>query len=126
MPGPEIEIDTIKVRFHPHTNIPDQIYSFDDYSAEPTPLNGPQFEPRIDTTDKAAPWYPFNTRNDFELAELMVDAHLNNAQVKKLLSIIGKVAEDGSSFTLVDLKDLHARWEVARNTKANTVSNYSG
>lgn len=116
-------MDDIKVKFHPKANIPDQIYSFDDYSqAESTPLNGSSFEPVVNTTDGRPPWYPFNTRTDFELAELMVDAHLNNSQVKALLSIIGQVSQNGSLFTLTDLKDLNERWEIARRSKANTVS----
>lgn len=121
MPEQPYETDDIKVQFHPSTNIPDQIFSFDDYSfAEPSPGTG--FKPTIDISNEATPWYPFNTRTDFDLAELMADAHLNHSQVKTLLEIVRRVSEDGSLFTLTGTKDLDARWEVARNTKANKVS----
>jgi hypothetical protein len=70
------------------------------------------------------PWWPyFNSREDFELAELMLDASLSQKQCNKLLDIIRRCAKGSGSVTLSGYSDLQSRWESA-SSLLTSVSNF--
>lgn len=76
------------------------------------------------------PWDPFPTRTDFELAEVMLDAHLNRGQIERILSIIWK-AMNGSEnsneatdrVTIQNTADLDNIWDHALRARATGVFN---
>ena len=105
----------IKVEYHPKAKKPAKIYCFESYNSAI-----PDCEPENIAIDPE-PWKPFRTRLDFELAEFIIDAHLNVPQTKQLLSLIRTCTETPNAFTIKDPKELSQTWEHARVMKASTV-----
>jgi hypothetical protein len=117
----ELEQDDIKVVFHPSTGIPNQLYRFDDYCGTESTAAHPGHTSSLPPVDGSRPWRPFRTKLDFELAEVMLDAHMNGAQTERLLSLIHQAVLDPESFTLANLKDLSHIWDMARETRTDKV-----
>jgi len=116
----QLEQDDIKVVYHSSTGIPEQLYHFDDYNGlEAAYSINPVSSSQDRTWEK--PWHPFRTKLDFEIAEVMLDAHMNEAQTERMLSLITEAVLDPESFTLANTKDLSAIWDVARETKTDMV-----
>lgn len=108
------DIDDIKIEFHPKSGRPTKFYRFDDYVAQEGQSTG----------EKAAdpePWKPFRTRLDFEIAELMLDSHLNAGQSAILLSLIRKAIAQPADFTLSSTDELEKFWTAARETRGTGV-----
>ena len=117
----ELEQDDIKVVYHSSTGIPEQLYHFDDYNgAEATYPVNPVSSSQNGIQER--PWRPFRTKLDFEIAEVMLDAHMNAAQTQRMLSLITEAVLDPESFTLKSLKDLSNIWDIARETRTDMVS----
>jgi hypothetical protein len=118
----QLEADDIKLVFHPSAAIPEQLFHFDDYCGSesiPDLANPPHSSPDIVET---SPWRPFRTKLDFEVAELMLDAHMNAKQTERMLSLIHEAAQHPERFTLVNLTDLSNIWDIARETRTDMVS----
>ncbi|KAF8871312.1 hypothetical protein CPB84DRAFT_1903942 [Gymnopilus junonius] len=105
-----MQIDDIKVEYHPKSHRPTKFYHLDDYAAQE---GRPAEEP---VTDQE-PWKPFRTRLDFEIAELMLDSHLNVGQSSVLLSLIRKAIAQPADFTLSSTDELEKFWTAARETR---------
>jgi hypothetical protein len=106
--------DDIKIVYHPHSGKPDEIFHLEDYSSSlPQPTNIPTEE---------NPWRPFRTRTDFEIAELILDTHMNKDQTTNFLKLLHKIAADPKCFTIASKKDLDNTWEGARSYHASGVS----
>jgi len=74
------------------------------------------------------PWKPFRTRLDFEVAEVMLSAHMNKRQTETTIQLFNRVKgtdRNDSDFTLVNYSDLSLIWDHARTTRASGVSNHS-
>jgi hypothetical protein len=84
----ELEQDDIKVVFHGSTGIPDQLYHFDDYCGTDSTVHSTDLHSSLASSpspkDGLRPWHPFKTKLDFEIAEVMLDAHMNAAQCSRL------------------------------------------
>ncbi|KAF8896734.1 hypothetical protein CPB84DRAFT_1681981 [Gymnopilus junonius] len=104
------QIDDIKVEYHPKSHRPTKFYHLDDYAAQE---GRPAEEPVADQE----PWKPFRTRLDFEIAELMLDSHLNVGQSSVLLSLIRKAIAQPADFTLSSTDELEKFWTAARETR---------
>jgi hypothetical protein len=124
----ELEQDDIRVVFHRSTGIPDQFYHFDDYCGTESTghltdahLSGESSSQPEDRLG-ARPWRPFRTKLDFEVAEVMLDAHMNGSQTERMLSIIHEAILNPESFTLANAKDLSTIWDAARETRTEMVS----
>jgi hypothetical protein len=117
----DLEADDIRLVFHPSAGIPEQYHHFDDYCGmESTPdFSGPP--PTHGESDR--PWRPFRTKLDFEIAEVMLDAHMNTAQTGRMLALIHDAVRCPETFTLVNLKHLSEIWDIARETRTEMVSN---
>ena len=83
-------------------------------------------------SNKRPPWHPFPTRTDFELAEVMLDGHLNRGQIERILSIIWKAingsensndAIDSNRITIQNSADLNKIWDHALKARATGVFN---
>ncbi|KAF8895008.1 hypothetical protein CPB84DRAFT_1816018 [Gymnopilus junonius] len=104
------QVNDIKVKFHPRSGRPTQIFSFDEFQwkrpkARPVPV-------------QPEPWKPFRTHLDFKLAELMLDSNMNSQQSGTLLSLIRRVIEQPGNFMLSNVDDLEKVWDHARKTRA--------
>jgi hypothetical protein len=110
-------IDDIKIEYHPKSAREPKFYRFDDYPGQQNRSTSEDSE-AID----AEPWKPFRTRLDFEIAELMLESHLNSVQSTALLSLIRKAIAQPDDFTLSSTDDLEKVWTAARNTQAAGVS----
>lgn len=108
------QVDDIKIEFHPKSGRPTQFFNFEEFQRQrprPKPVPG-----------HPEPWKPFRTRLDFEIAELMLDSHMNAQQSGALLSLIRKVIDQPINFTLSSTDDLEKVWDHARKTRAAGVS----
>ena len=75
------------------------------------------------------PWKPFCTCSDFDVAEVMLSAHMNQKQIETTIQLFNCVKGTGptdSDFTLVNYSDLSLIWDHAQTTCATGVSNYHG
>jgi len=59
------------------------------------------------------PWLPFRSREDFEFAEIVHDAAMNQSQIDNLIKFIHHCQENPGTFTLESCRDLKKSWEDA-------------
>ena len=101
----------IKISYHPASKHPEQHFSFN------KSLPGVSAFTRSQSSDQAAakaPWHPFCSQLDFEIAELSLNVHLSKMDTEHLLSIIHRCIETPDQFTLSSHKDLSEYWDMAR------------
>ncbi|KAG2121427.1 hypothetical protein DEU56DRAFT_873780 [Suillus clintonianus] len=99
------QLDDIKVDYHPHSQIPSTIHHFADFSrTRPTEASVPR---------NHAPWEPFRTRLDFEVAELALEAALTAEQTNRLLSLVHRSAHRDETFTLQNHDEVRELWSTA-------------
>ena len=116
----EIQPDDIKVVFHPGSSIPEQIFHFDNYCQDPDALKAPN---QVAETTRP-PWHPFRTRCDFELAEVMLDSHMNKRQIETLLKIVGStrdISPNSEAITIQNFTELSEIWSFARQEHGEPV-----
>jgi hypothetical protein len=111
-PEAQVQLDDIKVEYHPKSMKPDKFFRFHEYTDVRTPTSD---------LPNQEPWKPFRTRLDFELADLMLDARMNAKQSASLLSLIHRCIKDPESFTISNVTDLQNAWNHARNLKGTGV-----
>ena len=59
------------------------------------------------------PWRPFPSCLDFEMAEFILDAGLNNQMTDRLISLVGCCTSGVENFTIQDHKQLTKYWDLA-------------
>jgi hypothetical protein len=90
---------------HPSSGIEAEVYAFNDFKRGPAvPLEAPS---------NSEPWRPFHSRLEFEVAELALEAGLNNEQTDRLIKICHRCAVGKENFTFKNHKDIHVKWEAA-------------
>lgn len=100
---PPPAVDSIKVQYHKATGRSPEIYAFEDFTRDQHHINS--------VPVNQEPWKPaFNSRLDFELAELAHEVHMNKGQVQRLLNIIHDVAAGKDRFTFVRVDDVDHAW----------------
>lgn len=62
-----------------------------------------------------APWYPFNTRSDFELAQLMLKSSLSQADISRVLTLIQRCTEKEDELTFKQYSNIADSWKAAAN-----------
>ncbi|KAG2060965.1 hypothetical protein BDR06DRAFT_966783 [Suillus hirtellus] len=103
---PTYSLDDIKVEHHPNSGIKAQIHPFNNFHCHPaTSL--------AYTTPNNHPWRPFQSRLEFEVAELALEVGLNNEQTDHLINICHQCSLRKDSFMLKNHKDIHSKWEAA-------------
>ena len=91
----------IVIKYHPHserdvcTLSPKEFKEF--LNHHPDPIVG-----LVDDQ----PWQPFSMREDFDFAELIHDAKINQPQIKQLIKLIQQCQDVPGSFTLHRYNDL--------------------
>ncbi|KAJ6553880.1 hypothetical protein B0H10DRAFT_1848583, partial [Mycena sp. CBHHK59/15] len=96
----------IKCVFHPHSQCPTIFQSFPDYLA--TNVSQERVIPRDE-----APWKPFQTRLDFEVAEFCELAMLNTEMTEILIALIQRCGHNIQNFTLTSHAELNKLWALA-------------
>ncbi|KAF8956124.1 hypothetical protein BDZ97DRAFT_1907300 [Flammula alnicola] len=109
----EPEMNEIRIEYHPHSLMETESFSFQEYTDSPEEL-----EPNSAIPKDENPWRPFPTRLDFEVSEVMLDAHMNRRQIKKMIELINQAIASPNSFTLASEADHSRIWDHARDTRA--------
>lgn len=124
---PTTVLNDIKVVYHPSAGRPPDIYSFEYYCNAPTEEKQANDSEAMASEYNKRPWHPFPTRADFELAEVMLDGHLNKQQIERILAIIWKAmkgpdsADPAERVTIQNSADLSNIWDHALKTRATGV-----
>lgn len=130
-------LNDIRIEYHPSAKLIMETYTFEEYcnnsDLEPTEeylrslaaeIGHNSVEISTDKTDPKRPWRPFATCLDFELAEIILDSHMNSAQIDQVISIIQRSIPDSvesKTFTLKNRAHLDTLWEHARKTRGTGV-----
>lgn len=93
-----------KTEFHPRSSRPDLLQSFEEFGITSHAPEAP--------TDEE-PWRPFQSRGDFEFAEIAVDASLSKAHINALLDLISRVRTGQTEVTLKNENDLRQTYDNA-------------
>jgi hypothetical protein len=101
---PEPQMDDIRVEYHPHSKIPSKTVPFDQFSREANTKS---------THGPHEPWYPFETREDFELAEIALQAAMKKEHFDALLKLIRRCADSKGSVTLSSHDQMKQAWNQA-------------
>ena len=67
------------------------------------------------------PWRPFTTRLDFEMAEFILDASLNNQMMDRLISLVERCTSGAEKFTIRDHKQLTKYWDLASSKSVKVI-----
>ena len=70
------------------------------------------------------PWLPFQSREEFEFAEIVHDAAMNQGQINALIKLIHNCQAKPGSFTLGSCDELKSYWETASKLLTG-VNNFS-
>lgn len=121
----ELKRDDIKIVYHPHSGLPEEILSFEEWAARTNVTADRSAAFSLATIDRK-PWRPFQSRVDFEFAEAMQDAHMSRSHIEKMISCtnVAKKNSSDSEFTLCNEEHLRSIWDLARTSKLSTVSLY--
>lgn len=117
----DIELDDIKVEYHPKSGIPTKVQAFGDFKRQPAHYSS-WSAPDPDTR----PWRPFKSRLEFDVAEIALKAALNNEQTDRLLDICCRCAQKSEKFTFHNHKDVRAKWDAASQRLTGVVSPLAG
>jgi hypothetical protein len=115
-----LEQHEVRVEYHPRSKVHPDNFSFYEYSS--LAKDGIH---KVEDNSQNEPWHPFNSRLDFELAELILETHLNKDQTNSLLSLIKRCVKDPSSFTLENSKQLEATWDACKAKTTSVSSTFS-
>lgn len=103
----DAQLDDIRTEYHPASGLPTTTEAFDRYGKNSDESN--RMRPHTE------PWAPFNTRADFELAELALEAALTGRQVNALIKLIADCVNGKSYVTIQNHAELKNAWQTASN-----------
>ena len=90
-------IDDIKIEWHPHSERPTEILPLNDYQERRRKIE-------TSTINTQQPWKPFQTRAEFEFAEVALKAGLSKNQADTLISLMNRCIRGEETFQI----DSHA------------------
>lgn len=102
---PEHALDDIKVEYHPSSGIEAKVYPFHGFQRRPMASS--------EASHSAEPWRPFQSCLEFELAELALEAGLNNHKTDQLIKLCHCCIVGKEKFSFKTHKDIHVKWEAA-------------
>ncbi|KAH9888565.1 hypothetical protein C8Q73DRAFT_776637 [Cubamyces lactineus] len=105
LPSNDLRVDDFLTISHPHAATPPIHKHFDDFTRTPPPIS----PTKLNNT----PWHPFKSREDFEFAEFVLKAALNQGEVDALLALIDRVAGGRSALSFRSYGDLKDAWDAA-------------
>ncbi|KAG2356754.1 hypothetical protein BDR07DRAFT_1453323 [Suillus spraguei] len=83
-----------------------KVYAFEDFQRNPMAATS-------DPLPNKKPWLPFKSRLEFEVAQIALEAVLNNDQTDRLIKICRQCAIGNDKFTFENHKDIHRKWDAA-------------
>ncbi|KAK0432743.1 uncharacterized protein EV420DRAFT_1655271 [Desarmillaria tabescens] len=108
---PELQVDDIRMIFHPSSGKATIIDHFDQYWSQAA-------DQHIDPLIDQCPWRPFSSCRDFNIAEFVLDAALSERQMDKFFKLLKSSALDEAHLTPSDIKtrkDVKTSWDRAAN-----------
>ncbi|KAG2056809.1 hypothetical protein BDR06DRAFT_988418 [Suillus hirtellus] len=75
---PMFQVDDIKLEYHPSSGITPEVHTFNDFKCCPPMSSAPPHK---------CPWAPFKSHLEFKIAELALEACLNNDQTDHLITL---------------------------------------
>ena len=104
----------IRIEYHPNSGRQADVFKLDEYHQSATAAN---------TTVDPEPWAPFQTREDFEFAEIALETGMTRGQVNALIKLFHKCINKGEgSFTISSHKDMADKFKVASNRLTKVLS----
>jgi len=101
---PMFQVDDIKCEHHPGSGMAPEVHTFDHFKCHSTPLTS--------TPPDKCPWAPFKSLLEFEIAEIALEACLNNEQTDYLIKLCNRCASQQEKFTFQSHKDICNRWDA--------------
>jgi len=101
------QVDDIKCEYHPSSGMAPKVHAFNDFKHHPTPLTSMSPDKR--------PWAPFKLWLEIEIAELALEACLNNEQTDCLIKFCNWCASWKEKFTFQNHKDICNKWDAVSN-----------
>ena len=95
--------DAINIVYHPNSKRAEEIKSLYDYC----------HELKTSQPVEKEPWKPFQTRGDFEFAELVLAASLSDKQTNALIALVRRFVRGEETFTITSNTDLQGKWKQA-------------
>jgi hypothetical protein len=98
-------INNIRTEYHPNSGHGVKVETFENYREH-------TFKP-VSISEITEPWHPFQSRTDFEFAQLALDTSLTKAHVDRLIQLVKRCISGQDSFNLMNHQDLYKTWDVA-------------
>lgn len=106
-PAPNFNVDDVKVVWHPSDGREPEIMSREEWSQYITPKSPPP--------SRSAPWRPhFQTREDFELANIFRKYHMKAEDQDKVIQLTKAGADRKSNVTFSGVRDIQNAWNLAK------------
>lgn len=100
----------MRTKYHPSSGRPTTTTPFEEY--------GHTDQARKAAFDPASyPWYPFRTRIDFEIADLVHGLAMSKAQTETFLSLMRRCSS-GEAVKIKNHKDLVKTWDMCTSQHA--------
>lgn len=113
--GNEIpQLDDFKVEYHPSSEIPARTYRFDEYETQRPAAPSPGRILQL----LGDPWHPFHSRDDFEFAEVVLEAGMSHKQISRLLEVVKRVQSGKSQLSFKSHNDITTAWQRASHQHA--------
>ena len=96
--------DDIRIEYHPSSGREPETFAFGDFvrgAPKKTFSMGPD------------PWIPFKTREDFEFAEVALEAGMTKAHVNRMINLFHKCQDEKDHITLSSYDEMHKILAVA-------------
>lgn len=102
------QLDSFRTEYHPHSDrkvkIKEELFEeYCEYDRQPDAENKPNEKP----------WLPFESKSDFEFAEVAQDAHLNNVHIDRILDIFQRCLAGKDKLNIRSSKQLKEMWNQA-------------
>jgi hypothetical protein len=111
------ELNDIMTEFHPSCQHSPTIEPMDKYGFKKPSLSVPELKP----------WEPFQTRLDFEVSKLALEAMLNQSQIKCLVNLIHQAVEKETKddvFTIKSASEMKELWKLASGKCTGVIPNH--
>lgn len=106
-PAQRYQDDDIFIEYHPSSGRSSKVLKLDEYHQPATETSA---------TVEPEPWAPFQTRQDFEFAEIALESGMTKKQTNAMIKLFHKCIEMGNgSFTILDQEDLASTFDIAAN-----------
>jgi hypothetical protein len=100
------EDEDIRIEYHPRSGHATKFLKLNDYR---------QSVPDADVVADPEPWFPFHTREDFEFAEITLEAGMTRKQSNALIKLFHRCIKGEGKFTISSHGDMANKFKAAAN-----------